>query len=95
MVEADACLEENEEKLKCLHFFQVSPYWAHSEAILLALLSENNPEMRLWAAQKIIKIRQEATDENGVRVWKKPTLLFNPMPEHYKDMIGKRETKKM
>ena len=87
MVEADACLEENAEKIKCLHFFQVSPYWAHPEAIILALLSDQDPEMRHLAVQKITKIRQE--DEDGVRVWKKPTLLFHPIPVHYKDMIGK------
>ena len=78
MVEANACLEEEDEKIKCVHFFQVSPYWAHSEAILLALLSDEDPEMRKWAVDKIEQLRQTATD--GVRVWKKVTLLFNPLP---------------
>ena len=90
MVEADACLEEEEEKLVCVHFLQVSPYWAHSEAILLALLSDEDPNMRKWAVQKIMDLRQKATDKDGVRVWKKVTLLFNPMPDHYRDMIGKK-----
>ena len=92
MVKADACLEEQDEKLKCVHFFQVSPYWAHSEAILLALLSDEDPNMRKWAVQKIMHLRQKATDKDGVRVWKKVTLLFNPLPDHYRDMIGKKES---
>ena len=91
MVEANACLEEEDEKIKCVHFFQVSPYWAHSEAILLALLSDEDPEMRHWAVDKILEIRRTTTEENGVRVWKKVKLLFNPLPGHYKDMIGKRK----
>ena len=91
MVKADACLEEQDEKLKCVHFFQVSPYWAHSEAILLALLSDPDPDMRLWAVEKIVQLRQKATEEDGVRIWKKVTLLFNPIPDHYRDMIGKKE----
>ena len=89
MVEANACLEEEDEKIKCVHFFQVSPYWAHSEAILLALLSDEDPEMRKWAVDKIEQLRQTATD--GVRVWKKVTLLFNPIPDHYRDLIGKKK----
>ena len=89
LVEANACLEEEDEKLKCVHFFQVSPYWAHSEAILLALLSDEDPDMRKWAVQKIVQLRQKARDQDGVRVWKKVTLLFNPLPDHYRDMIGK------
>ena len=95
MVEANACLEEVDEKVHCFHFFQQSPYWAHSEAILLALLSDKDPNMRKWAVQKIQEIRQN-TDESvseyfkdDVRTWKKVTLLFNPLPKHYKDMIGK------
>ena len=89
MVEANACLEEDDEKVKCVHFFQVSPYWAHSEAILLALLSDEDPEMRKWGVQKIIQLRQESTNEDGVRVWRKVNLLFNPIPNHYRDLIGK------
>ena len=95
MVQADACLEEIEEKVHCFNFFQQSPYWAHPENILLALLSDKNPDMRVWAVQKIIEIRQ-TTDvplseyfKDDVRTWKKVILLFNPLPEHYKDMIGK------
>ena len=94
MVEAHACLERNDEKKHCFYYFQFSPYWAHPEAILLALLSDDNPDMRHWAVQKIIKVRQ-TTDvkvseyfKDDVRTWKKVTLLFNPMPVHYKDMIG-------
>ena len=94
MVEADACLEEVEEKEHCFNFFQFSPYWAHPEAILLALLSDEDSEKRNWAVQKIVDVRQK-TDileseyfKGDVRVWKKVTLLCNPMPEHYKDMIG-------
>ena len=94
MVEANACLEEADEKVHCFNFFQQSPYWAHPEAILLALLSDDNPNMRHWGVQKIIKIRQ-TTDvtvseyfKDAVRTWKKVTLLKTPMPEHYKDMIG-------
>ena len=94
MVEANTCLEEEEEKIHCFHWFQQSPYWAHSEAILLALLSDKDQYMRIWAVQKINEIRQN-TDESvseyfkdGVRTWKKVKLL-TPLPEHYKDMIGK------
>ena len=58
MVEANACLEENEEKVHCFNYFQQSPYWAHPENILLALLSDENPDMRQWGVQKIIEIRQ-------------------------------------
>ena len=97
MVAADACLEENDEKVHCFNFFQFSPYWAHPENILLALLSDENPEMRHWAVNKIKEVRQ-TTDrpvseyfKDDVRTWKKPTLLFNPLPEHYKDMIGKKK----
>ena len=94
MVEADACLEENEEKVHCFHFFQQSPYWAHPEAILLALLSDENPDMRRFAVQKIIEIRQTDVKKSehfkdDVRTWKKVTLI-KPPPEHYKDMIGKK-----
>ena len=102
MVEANDCLEEVAEKVHCLKYFQESPYWAHSEAILLGLLSDEDPEMRLWAVQKIIEIRQN-TDESvlseyfkdDVRTWKKVKLLFNPLPEHYKDMIGKKKALKI
>ena len=96
MVEANACLEENEEKIHCFNFFQQSPYWAHPEAILLALLSDEDPDMRKWAFNKIKEVRQ-ITDrpvseyfKDDVRTWQKPTLLFNPLPEHYKDMIGNK-----
>ena len=95
MVEANACLKENEEKVHCFNYFQFSPYWAHPENILLALLSDDNPDMRKWAVQKIIKVRQTDVTKSeyfkdDVRTWKKVKLLFNPMPEHYKDMIGKK-----
>ena len=96
MVEANACLEKKEEKIHCFNYFQQSPYWAHPEAILLALLSDENPDMRIWAVQKIKEIRENTNDSvlseyfnDGVRTWKKVTLLKNPLPEHYKDMIGK------
>ena len=83
--------------MHCLKYFQESPYWAHSEPILLALLSDEDPEMRHWAVEKITEIRQ-TTDgstlseyfKDDVRTWKKVTLLFNPLPGHYKDMIGKK-----
>ena len=97
MVEANACLEEIAEKVHCFNFFQQSPYWAHPEAILLALLSDENPDMRQWGVQKIMEIRQadgEVLSEyfkDGVRTWKKVKLMFNPIPEHYKDMIGKKK----
>ena len=102
MVEANACLEEVAEKQHCLKYFQESPYWAHPEAILLALLSDEHPEKKHWAVQKIMEIRQN-TDESvlseyfkdGVRTWKKVTLLFNPLPGHYKDMIGKKKAPKI
>ena len=96
MVEADACLEEMEEKDHCFNFFQYSPYWAHPEAILLALLSDENPDMRQWGVQKIMEIRQNNEPtlseyfKDNVRTWKKVTLLINPLPQHYKDMIGKK-----
>ena len=98
MVKANACLEEVNEKVHCFNFFQQSPYWAHSEAILLALLSDEDPDMRLWAVQKIIKIRQEKSApsiyfKDAVRTWQKVTLLRNPLPEHYKDMIGKNQSR--
>ena len=48
----------------------------------LALLSDDDVEMRQWAVKNIIKIRQEETDE--VRVWRKPTLKFEPFPQHYR-----------
>ena len=87
--------EEVNEKVHCFNFFQQSPYWAHSEAILLALLSDEDPDMRLWAVQKIVEIRQEESVpseyfKDDVRTWKKVTLLKNPLSEHYKDMIGKK-----
>ena len=98
MVEANACLEEIEEKVHCFNFFQQSPYWAHPEAILLALLSDENPDMRQWGVQKIIQIRQEESVpseyfKDDVRTWQKVTLVSNPLPEHYKDMIGKNTPK--
>ena len=94
MVEANACLEEVDEKAHCFNFFQFSPYWAHSEAILLALLSDEDPEMRNWAFQKIVKIRQEESVpskyfKDSVRTWQKVTLRI-PLSDHYKDMIGKK-----
>ena len=99
MVEANACLEEVAEKQHCLKYFQESPYWAHPEAIILALLSDEDLEKRHWAVQKIMEIRQ-TTDgsalseyfKDDVRTWKKVKLLFNPLPEHYKDMIGKKKS---
>ena len=94
MVEANSCLELEAEKVHCFNYFQFSPYWAHPENILLALLSDDNPDMRNWAVQKIIEVRQNGSVpseyfNDGVRTWQKVKLLFNPMPEHYKDMIGK------
>ena len=101
MVEANACLEEVAEKKHCLKYFQESPYWAHPEAILLALMSDEDPEKRHWAVQKIKKIRQDGPVlsseyfKDGVRTWKKVTLMFNPLPGHYKDMIGKKKAPKI
>ena len=68
-------------------YFQESPYFAHCEAIFLALLSDEDMTLRLWAAEKIIKIREE-NNPDVVRVWKKPVLVLDPIPEHYKDMIN-------
>ena len=83
IVQADECLEETE-KLHCQKYFQENSYWAHNEAITLALLSDDNMEMRQWAVDKIIQIRQETTDTDETRVWRKPTLKFEPLPKHYR-----------
>ena len=82
MVQANKCLNQ-EEWLKAQKWFQVNPYWAHWEAILLALLSEDDRELRIWAVNKIIQIRQEAKP-GVVRIWKKPILKLDQMPEHYR-----------
>ena len=100
MVEANACLEEDAEKEHCFNYFQFSPYWAHPENILLALLSDENPDLRHWAVKKIIEVRQNGSIsseyfKDGVRTWQKVTLLVNPMPEHYKDMIGNKKAPKI
>ena len=50
---------------------------------MLALLSENDQELRNWAVDMIIQIRRDAKP-NEVRYWKKPTLIFDPMPKHYR-----------
>ena len=64
----------------------------------MALLSDKNPAMRHWGVEKIKEIRQ-ITDrpvseyfKDDVRTWQKVTLLFSPLPEHYKDMIGKKNS---
>ena len=49
--------------------------------------------MRQWGVQKIIEIRQEESVpseyfKDDVRTWQKVTLVY-PLPENYKDMIGK------
>ena len=49
----------------------------------LALLSDDDVEMRQWAVEKIIQIRQKV-DTDEVRVWRKPTLKFEPFPKHYR-----------
>ena len=88
--------------MHCLKYFQESPYWAHPEPILLALLSDKDPENRHWAVKKIMEIRQNSDGsalseyfKDNVRTWKKVTLLFNPLPGHYKDMIGKKKAPKI
>ena len=48
----------------------------------LALLSDDDSEMRQFAVEKILQIRQKA--DTGVRVWRKPTLKFEPFPKHYR-----------
>ena len=51
----------------------------------LALLSDEDVEMRQWGVEKIIQIRQKVnTNHNEVRVWRKPTLKFEPFPKHYR-----------
>ena len=85
----------NKRKLKCtyhgslkgetLHSFFLF-LRAHWEAILLALLSENSQELRTWAVNLIIQIRQDSKP-GEVRWWQKPNLIFDPMPEHYRDMV--------
>ena len=51
----------------------------------LALLSDDDMEMRQWAVEKIIQIRQKVDmEEVRVRVWRKPTLKFEPFPKHYR-----------
>ena len=98
MVQANACLEEIEEKEHCFNFFKFSPYWAHPENILLALLSDENLELRNWAVNKIKEVRQindrpkSEYFKDDVRTWKKPALVF-PLSEHYKDMMGKQRLK--
>ena len=93
MVQADECLEDKKvvfeekitsEKLHCQKYFKENPYWAHNEAISLALLSDDDVEMRQWAVEKIIQIRQGASDMYETRVWRKPTLKFEPFPKHYR-----------
>ena len=82
MIDARGCLNQKE----WVHgraYFQENSYWAHWEAILLALLSEDDPELRIWAVNLIIQIRQDAKPDE-VRYWQKPNLIFDPMPEHYR-----------
>ena len=49
----------------------------------LALLSEDDMELRQWAVENILNIRQKV-DMDEVRVWRKPTLIFEPFPKHYR-----------
>ena len=51
--------------------------------ISLALLADDDVEMRQWAVDRIIQIRLK-DDTEQVRVWRKPTLKFEPMPKHYR-----------
>ena len=81
MIEAHKGLNE-EEWDHGLKYFQESSYWAHCEAILLALLSEDDQALRIWAVNLIIQIRRDAKPDE-VRWWKKPALIFDQMPEHY------------
>ena len=60
-----------------IKYFQISPYFAHCEAIFLALLTDDELTLRLWAAEKILKIRQENENTRVVRVWKKVTLMVD------------------
>ena len=53
---------------------------------MLALLSEDDQELRSWAVNMIIQIRRDAKP-GEVRWWKKPELIFDPIPEHYRDMV--------
>ena len=53
---------------------------------MLALLSENDQELRIWAVNLIIQIRLKSKP-GEVRWWQKPNLIFDPMPEHYRDMV--------
>ena len=53
---------------------------------MLALLSENDQELRMWAVNLIIQIRRDAK-HGEVRWYQKPKLIFDPMPEHYRDMV--------
>ena len=75
-----------------IKYFQVSPYFAHCETMFLALLTDDDLALRLWAAEKILKIREENEGNEDVRVWEKPTLMvnFDSIPLHYKDLIGKK-----
>ena len=70
-----------------IKYFQESPYFAHSESIFLALLTDVDISVRGWAAEKILKIREE-NNPDVVRVWKKVTLVLDPIPQHCKDMIN-------
>ena len=74
-----------------IKYFQVSPYFAHCETMFLALLTDDDLALRLWAAERILKIRAENEESDKVRVWEKPTLMveYNSIPLHYKDLIGK------
>ena len=53
---------------------------------MLALLSEDDQELRMWAVNLIIQIRRDAIPDE-VRWYQKPKLIFDPMPEHYRDMV--------
>ena len=68
--------------------FEWNSYAVHPEALLLAMLGDSDPVKRLWAAKKIIQLR-ELENKNAakeVRIYVKPQLKFNALS--YDQMIN-------
>ena len=68
--------------------FQWNSYAAHPEALLLAMLGDSDPDKRLWAAKKIIEIREleNKNEAKEIRKYVKPQLNFKA--HSYDQMIN-------
>lgn len=58
-------------------------YWAHPEAILLAMLADTDETVRRQAVSRIVRCREEATDE--LRPYQLPAINFDA--ENYTQLI--------